>query len=388
MPRRSHSFADMKLHIILIGLLFAWIAGCGGGGVGEGGTGSFSSGPISGFGSVIVNGVRFDETSATISDDDGAVRRRDELRLGMVVAIDSTRIDAASASAAARSIRIGSEIVGPVTSVDAGGGSFTVFGLTVRVIADTIFDERLAGGIAALRAGDVIEVYGFFDRSRRMFIATRVELRPVGTAIFKLRAPLEAIDNGAGTITLGGQSISTAGIALPSGLSPGVIVRVRAQLLDAGLVATRVEIAALQVADRDDVRVEGRITSFTSSRSFAVDGLPVDARNAAFPDGEAGVVLGARIEVEGAVAGGPLVAAKVEIEDATPEFRLRGAIGSLDTAARTFVVRGVTVRYALSVRIDPSGSEADLANGRDVEVRGIPFDGGTRLLAVRIILDP
>lgn len=376
----------MKLRLLLIGLLFASLAACGGG-VGEGGTGSFSLGPISGFGSVIVNGVRFDDTTADIRDDDDAVRRRDELRLGMVVAIDSTRIDLASGRASARSIRIGSEIVGRVSAVNPNGSGFMVFGLPVLVIADTIFDEQLVGGITALQPGDVVEVYGFFNRFLRVFVATRVELKAVGTAIFKLRAPIEAIDNAARTITLGGLAISTANVSLPAGLLPGVIVRVRAQLAGAGLVATRVDIAALQIADRDDVRVEARITSFASSRSFAISGLPVDASGASFPDGEAGVVLGARVEVEGAVVGGILIANKVKPEDATPEFRLIGTIAALNTPARTFVVQGVTVHYPAGVRID-NGTEAGFADGRAVEVRGIPFAGGTRLLALRIILDP
>ena len=48
----------------------ASLLGCGGGdglaGVGTGGTGSFSSGPIRGFGSIVVNGVRYDEASAQV----------------------------------------------------------------------------------------------------------------------------------------------------------------------------------------------------------------------------------------------------------------------------------------------------------------------------------
>jgi hypothetical protein len=65
----------------------AWIAGlglglsvaaCGGdslvAGVGSGGTGSFASGPISGFASVIVNGIRYDNSQARVIDADGTVR--------------------------------------------------------------------------------------------------------------------------------------------------------------------------------------------------------------------------------------------------------------------------------------------------------------------------
>ena len=57
----------------------ALLAGCGGGGdagtapFGTGtaaATSSYAAGAISGFGSVIVNGVRFDNSKAKVSDDD------------------------------------------------------------------------------------------------------------------------------------------------------------------------------------------------------------------------------------------------------------------------------------------------------------------------------
>ncbi len=71
-------------------LCLALLAACGGGGgVDTGGTGgavpAVASGPITGFGSVIVGGVRFDDSSAEVEDLDGTRRSRDELRLGMTV---------------------------------------------------------------------------------------------------------------------------------------------------------------------------------------------------------------------------------------------------------------------------------------------------------------
>ena len=54
----------------------AVLAACGGGGGGvagisTGGTGSFSSGTVRGFGSIIVNGVRYDDSRASVFGDDG-----------------------------------------------------------------------------------------------------------------------------------------------------------------------------------------------------------------------------------------------------------------------------------------------------------------------------
>ena len=81
--------------LLALVLVAAVAVGCGGGGgstsvagVGSGGTGSFTSGPITGFGSIIVNGIRFDESAASasgsIKDDDGVVGSSGSLKLGMV----------------------------------------------------------------------------------------------------------------------------------------------------------------------------------------------------------------------------------------------------------------------------------------------------------------
>ena len=139
-------------------LATAVAAGCGGG-VGTGGTGgnatAYASGPITGFGSVIVGGVRFDDVSAEVQDADGARRSRDELRLGMTVEVDSTAItsDASGSSATATRIRFESELVGPVGAVDLAAGSFTLLGQRVSVDTTTVFDERLASGLAGLSLG-------------------------------------------------------------------------------------------------------------------------------------------------------------------------------------------------------------------------------------------
>ena len=65
-----------KLFFLLAALGIALTFGACGGGVETGGTGagSYVQGPVMGFGSVIVAGVRFDEADAPVEDADGANR--------------------------------------------------------------------------------------------------------------------------------------------------------------------------------------------------------------------------------------------------------------------------------------------------------------------------
>ena len=97
------AFSSRLARIALAWLAAAVLAiGCGGGG--GGGTPSaagsaLTMGTISGFGSIIVDGVRFDDSSAEVLDDDDQPHDRSELRLGMTVEVLSDRIQAANAMA-------------------------------------------------------------------------------------------------------------------------------------------------------------------------------------------------------------------------------------------------------------------------------------------------
>src|SRR6266849_192945 len=73
---------------LLFGTLFA-LASCGGGSSGTGGSGVTTFGKITGFGSVIVNGVEFSTSGAMILRDDVPVTQGD-LRVGMVVTVSGT----------------------------------------------------------------------------------------------------------------------------------------------------------------------------------------------------------------------------------------------------------------------------------------------------------
>src|SRR5690242_7106261 len=89
-PRRRASARHLVLQLAAAAAL---LSGCGGGG--DAGSAmsspaaqsSFAAGAISGFGSVIVNGVRFDDSKARISDDVGNAAASSSLRLGMQVEI-------------------------------------------------------------------------------------------------------------------------------------------------------------------------------------------------------------------------------------------------------------------------------------------------------------
>ena len=373
----------------------AVLASCGGG-VGSGGTGSFASGPITGFGSVIVGGVRFDDSMAAVADGDGGRRSREELRLGMTVEIDSSAIstDATGSSvstATARNIRFESELAGLVGAVDVAGSSFTLLGQRVAVDASTVFDDRLDGGLATLRVGQGLEVYAVYDTANARYRATRVEPSVPATGL-RLRGPLAQVDLAAQTLRIGSTVYSYAGAtAVPSGLAAGQFVRLRLALVALPTVRWVVQsfATALQtLPDADGVKVEGLISAFTSANLFSVGGRPVDASGASFPSGTAGLAAGVRVAVEGTLRAGTVRASKVQIvsDDEVRDrgFELSGAITAVNAQLATIVLRGITVSTARSDLRFESGSAANLVVGATVEARGVLSSDRRTLEATRI----
>jgi Domain of unknown function (DUF5666) len=375
----------------------ALLAACGGGGgdtpagTGSGTTSaqSFTSGPISGLGSIIVGGVRFEDNSARIEDEDGASHGRGELKLGMMVEVQASSIDESTARATAALIRFGSEIKGPVASLDATGQTIRVLDQTVEVRAETVFDASLAGGFSALKVGQILEIHALFDSATGHYLATRVELEDSADA-YRLRGSVSQLDTAAKTFHIGDAVINYAGVAaadLPANLANDQRVRVRLQTtqVNGQWVALSVRSGVRRVDDIADARLRGFVTAFTSAQQFEVQGVAIDATNAAFDPNAAAVKLGALVEVRGRASNGTIVAARVKaIDRLGDEWRrveLHGTASALDTTAKTFVLREVKVNYSRVIEWK-NGSAADLANGKALEVKGLWSDDRSVLFAV------
>jgi hypothetical protein len=314
----------------------------------------------------------------------------------MTVEIDAGAVTQAStgATASATRIRYASELLGPVAMVDSAGGRFTLLGQTVEAGATTVFDDRLNGGLAALQAGSLVEVHAAFDPSSGRYRATRIDL-VTSAAAYRLRGVVSQLDSAARSLRIGTANFSYATAAgVPAGLANGVFVRLQLQPAAAGSSQWTVlgfGSATRTPPDGLEAKVKGLITSFSSTAEFSVNGQRINAGSASFPDGTAGLVPGARVEVEGSVAGGVLRADKVSIESDDEErdrgFELKGSITALNLTAKTLLLRGVLVSYASPTVQFKNGTVADLALNKHVEIKGVLAGDGISLLATEVEFD-
>jgi hypothetical protein len=402
--------SSLRLKLVTTALGIATVvAACGGGGSGDTPTAavtpaaavSYAQGVISGFGSVIVGGVRYDDSKASVVDALDNPLPMAMLGLGTMVTVDAGNVDRSSNTAVATRFHLADEVLGPVSSVDTAAQTMVVLGQSVAVNAGTVFDSRITGGLSQALVGTVVEVHGTAATAAANaagpITATRIETA-AGATSYHLRGTVSALDTTAKTFAIGAATVSYAGLAaadVPATLANGVVVRARLNTVQSGgnWVATALRGDKRGPAGTGtgatDTHIEGAITVFTSSAAFEIGGVKVDASAANFPDGSSGIVLGARVEVTGTTnASGTLVATRVELDDkpgagGKRPLELHGALGALDTTAKTFLLRTVTVSYGGTVTYK-NGSVADLINGKNVDVYGVLSSDRKKLEASRI----
>jgi len=347
------------------------LTACGGGGStlagmpGTGGTGIYAQGSISGFGSVILNNVKYDDTGATVMID-GLTAQSQDLRLGMVAVIQgnlSTDVTLGSAS----SIEVWSIAQGAVTAVNSTG--FTVAGMTVQTDSNTVFDG--IANAAALTVGQLVAVWGLqIGADGSVWIATRVAANPgliqtVSTGLVQVGKSSRTLND----MTLTGSPASS--------LTDQQLVRVQGDLTQSDntmvMTVSSVKILSMGAGSQSnaEVEIEGVVTTTPISGKFMLGSISVDASKALYsPDGaQAQIGVNARVEVYGAWSQGVLVATKVELEDAATlkTVEITGSISQFSSLAN-FVVRGQLCDASSAVI--SQGAASDVRQGVKVKVTG------------------
>lgn len=361
----------------------AVMQGCGGG-VGSGGTGmseGVAQGTVNGFGSVIVDGNRFDDSQVpTLEENEPGVLTQTESRLGERVEVEH------DADGVARRVMVRSALVGAVETVGAPTG-FTVLGQQVVVNTLAVHGPvtQFGGGytgIGSVRAGEAVEVHGFIVRTGKGFSvqATRVEKLPALPAFLKVTGLASGV--GPAEFRLGSLVVGTATAALlPEGavLTDGQVVSVLAAAgtLQASpaapprLRSAQVRIHSVGVVGTE-ISASGVISAFDPlSSSFDLDGVRVNYAGAVVSPSGSALVDGLYVQVRGVVTGeGAIQASGVTLRDgrSQAEAELKGNVDAFDATTKRFVVRGVAVDASRAEIEECAGGV--LADGLYVSVEG------------------
>jgi hypothetical protein len=357
------------------------VLGCGGGGGSEPVAGidrggiTLASGPINGFGSVIVNGVHYSTAGATITID-GQPGTESDLRVGQVVRVEGT-VDASGTTGTARAIRFDDEVEGPVQSIELAASRLVVLGQTIVVGAGTSYDDAIVPrGLEGLLVGDRIEVSGLVD-SDGVVLATRIERKPAANSV-EVKGPASAVDTAARRLSINALVVdySSAQLSGFDGGQPanGDLLEAKGSVNGSGvLVATSLERESTELSGTtdDDADLEGLVTRFASPTDFDVAGQRVTTTaSTRYEGGGAGdLALDANVEVEGGFdATGRIVADEVKFRR-QGELEISSQVESVNLAAGSLVVLGQTVRTTEITRFeDKSAADVEQFDLSDLRV--------------------
>ncbi|MBI5507886.1 MAG: hypothetical protein HY903_03925 [Deltaproteobacteria bacterium] len=353
----------------------------------NGGRGTFVAVGTMKKGSIIINGVRFDDSAADITVDDVPHQDAAALEDGMQVTVRGS-VDDNGIDGVADTVEVENQVRGVITSLVLPDG-FMVMGKTVVVDGITVFANVV--DFAGLAVGQDVEVHGEEDLAG-VIRASRVEVVTGAGLADELRGVVAGLDGTAKTFTLGALSVNYAGaVILPadSTLADGQLVEAHGAVQTGVLVATRIDVENLE-DDRldpdngDDVHLEGFVSGFTAHPgAFTVGeqavvttattrftgGIPTDLAN------------DVKVEAEGAISAGVLTAYKIEFKDS---LRLEANLDAVDAGARALTIMGKTVVLGSTTELSGVAAVENLTVGGGVRVRGFLNNDGLTLSATRV----
>jgi hypothetical protein len=333
------------------------------------------SGTITGFGSVIIDGKKYDDsaTSVSIGNDPKVPEAGSltDLKLGMHVEgmITDGKLISAVVQAA---------LSGAVSGVDAAAGTLVVMGQTVKVVSTgatpTVFDG--VSDLSGLLAGDVVEVHGTLD-ANRVVNATRIERKPRSDASkpVRLSGVIASLDTTAKTFKLNDMTVDY-GVAslLPAGvaLANGQVFTAIADLAPAAGIYRPKTISIAKPGEGSAFELSGRVMAFASLADFTVSGIRVDGSGATLESGAASdLALGVVVAASGTVTDGVLKAKSLRVLKTSVDVAasLAGQVTEFVSSA-SFKVRGTVVDASTSGVVFIGGTAADLGNGAWLVVKG------------------
>jgi hypothetical protein len=351
------------------------------------------SGTVTGLGSVIVDGMAYDDSAATVSNGTDPAQPTPatpaDLALGQQVQL--TLSGGKVAQAEVQTTVLGPIDAGSINPNDPGTtnavpNSFTVLGQTVTFATEGASATMFEGvsDPTKLQDGQRVAVHGTVDDKGNV-AATRIVVVPAASAQEARVAGVVANTNAtAHTFTIGTLTIDdSAATIVPAGatIKDGEKVFAFSNQVPSGtapsqtLKATTIRVLPAALEGKP-VIIGGPITAVTpvanqAVPNFVVQGIPVDASKATL-EGSANpgdVKVGAQVRVEGTMSNGTLAATRIVVIPAAPQRPavLVGEVTSYVSPA-SFVVRGVPVDGSQATFTN--GDATQLGNGSLVAVEG------------------
>ena len=384
------------------------ITSCGGGGGGGttvggggiGGTGSVASvGVATAVASVTVNGVTFSCKGATVIVDDnttapsGSVdscatsQNNGQLRPGMVVVVTGSKD--ANGVLTATTVKAQSNVTGPAVNISVTGQTFSVLSQSIDVDDNTRFEINGAkstgpGALGSLAANTVVQVSGLPNNQGRI-LATFVETKTRAISEFEVKGvvskpTLTGFNIGSLIVVLNNQTVQANGqcVEAKGSFSAGTLTLRSLKNDDdcSGSVSGSFEQA----------QVEGIVSGVTTipPANFTVAGqsVTIDGNTQFFGGSSVDILNGVKVEAEGSISSGVLLAKKLTIK--SNGVRIKNGLADAPASGNSFTILGMTVKVVDATELNGI-TLGTIAAGTSLEIEGSKT-GNTQITSTKIKL--
>jgi len=339
-------------------LIVAVHLGCSGGGGnyaggGIGGTGvvAASVGSVSGFGSVIVDGITYETTGAEVfvenaSKGSGDAALVQNLSVGMVVRVEG-RLNA-DGSATANRVFYENYLKGPVeglTELDSRSQQVVILGQTILMDDRTVFRGVAA---ASISIGMFLEISGYVDELGRIaasYIGKIADSLPADRKV-QIKGSVQNLNTAVKTLQINSLSVDYTAADLSglagNTLADGQLLKVTGRLATSNtLTAERIELVeAFGSSDFETVDIEGIITKTRSPAEFEIDRYTIQTDEGTTFTNLTPEDLnhGTRVIVRGTLNDRSILADEISLPE---KIRLESDAGQVSLPERSLVLSGL-----------------------------------------------
>ncbi|WP_105168871.1 DUF5666 domain-containing protein [Pseudoalteromonas sp. T1lg23B] len=352
-----------------------------------------SQGIVSNFGSIYVNGVRYDTSGTDFKDEDGEPSSEDDFEVGMLVTVVG-RSDADGEHAQAEEVYFELKAKGPAEAISLTDSTLQVLGFVFLIDESTEFENTT---LETLQVDDFVKVSAI-QNDQQQLVATHIELDNVDTTL-KVAGVVSLLDEQSSTFSLDNLVIDYSAAEIEGVLANDehVVVYSETTANDGVLLASQVKVIERESEDDSQEQsiqyaLDGVISAVIDDSSFTLGDKSVSwSSDTEFFGGEASELeVGVRVKVHGTLTGDQLSARKIRL-DKQGVIKLEGAIEEVNIDTRQVLVLNTLFTLDDHSKLKDKSSQkvrrmvmTDLVSGDIVAIKAFASSDGESLLVKQL----
>ncbi len=317
---------------------------------GIGGTG-VTMGRVTAFGSIYVNGIKFNTDNATFIRDGISAKQQDDFNTGEIVKVIGN-VNTNKKTGIATEVIFSDVLEGTVSALaNESENQIEIMGQTVSTDKLTVFHgfEQLSD----LFLGNLVEVSGFV--TKKGITATSIKLIADSFSIdntLEVEGYIDQLDTSTQTFKLNQLTVNYANAEFKNILEQQIeegsylIIRTQQEINNKNLQASEIELFDNQLEVGVSYELEGYITEFDSEDNFKIDidTIHTNADTIFIEGSKNDLNLDSHIIVTGTVnAEHILIAEEIKIFDTTLEVSVEANIEAIDLVNNKIIILGQTI---------------------------------------------